>query len=137
MDIGEETDLYIPRIRWTQDPKKLAIIRLNRLQNKMEVLLANARTGVSNVLYREENKYYIDESNFDNLFFTADGQHFIITSEKSGYMHLYLYDMTDTRKKRLLPDLTTLLIFTATIRSGKPTITLLTRSLPWKSTSTL
>ncbi len=101
MDIGEETDLYIPRIRWTQDPKKLAIIRLNRLQNKMEVLLANARTGVSNVLYREENKYYIDESNFDNLFFTADGQHFIITSEKSGYMHLYLYDMTGHEKKAI------------------------------------
>ena len=30
MDIGEEKDIYIPRIRWTKDPKKLAIIRLNR-----------------------------------------------------------------------------------------------------------
>lgn len=101
MDIGEETDIYIPRIRWTRDPKKLAIIRLNRLQNRMEVLLANARTGESNVLYREDNKYYIDESNFDNLFFTADGQHFIITSEKSGFMHLYLYDMAGHEKKAL------------------------------------
>lgn len=101
MDIGEETDIYVPRIRWTKDPKKLAIIRLNRLQNRMEVLLANARTGESNVLYREDNKYYIDESNFDNLFFTADGQHFIITSEKSGFMHLYLYDMAGHEKKAL------------------------------------
>lgn len=101
MDIGEETDIYIPRIRWTRDPKKLAVIRLNRLQNKMDILLANARTGTSNVLYREENKYYIDESNFDNLFFTPDGQHFIITSEKSGYMHLYLYDMTGHEKKAI------------------------------------
>lgn len=101
MDIGEETDIYIPRIRWTRDTKKLAIIRLNRLQNRMEVLLANARTGESNVLYREDNKYYIDESNFDNLFFTADGQHFIITSEKSGFMHLYLYDMAGHEKKAL------------------------------------
>lgn len=101
MDIGEETDIYIPRIRWTRDPKKLAIIRLNRLQNRMEVLLANARTSESNVLYREDNKYYIDESNFDNLFFTADGQHFIITSEKSGFMHLYLYDMAGHEKKAL------------------------------------
>lgn len=101
MDIGKETDIYIPRIRWTRDPKKLAIIRLNRLQNRMEVLLANARTGESNVLYREDNKYYIDESNFDNLFFTADGQHFIITSEKSGFMHLYLYDMAGHEKKAL------------------------------------
>lgn len=101
MDIGEETDIYIPRIRWTKDPKKLAIIRLNRLQNKMEVLLSNVRTGKSNVLYREENKYYIDESNFDNLVFLEDGQHFLITSEKSGYMHLYLYDMSGHEKKAI------------------------------------
>lgn len=101
MDIGEEQDIYIPRIRWTQDPKKLAIIRLNRLQNKMEILLANARTGKSNILYREENKYYIAESNFDNLVFPEDGQHFIITSEKNGYMHIYLYDMAGHEKKAI------------------------------------
>ena len=65
MDTGEEDDIYLPRIRWTQDPKKLAIIRLNRHQNKMEVLLANAKVGTIVPLYREENKYYIDESNLD------------------------------------------------------------------------
>lgn len=101
MDIGEEKDIYIPRIRWTQDPKKLGIIRLNRLQNKMDVLLANARTGQTSPLYREENKYYIDESNLDNLVFLEDGQQFVITSEKDGYMHLYLYDMSGHEKKAI------------------------------------
>ena len=56
MDTGEEDDIYLPRIRWTQDPKKLAIIRLNRHQNKMEVLLANAKVGTIVPLYREENR---------------------------------------------------------------------------------
>lgn len=101
MDIGEETDIYIPRIRWTQDPKKLSIIRLNRLQNKMDVLVANARTGKSTPLYREENRYYVDESNFDNLVFLEDGQSFVITSEKDGFMHLYLYDMTGKEKRAI------------------------------------
>ena len=36
------------------------------------------------------NKYYIAESNLDNLIFMEDGQHFIMSSEKSGYSHLYL-----------------------------------------------
>lgn len=99
MDIGEETDIYIPRMKWTQDPKKLSIIRLNRLQNKMDILVANARTGASAPLYREENKYYIAESNLDNLVFLEDGLHFAITSEKNGYMHLYLYDMTGKEKR--------------------------------------
>lgn len=101
MDIGEETDIYIPRVRWTKDPKKLAIIRLNRHQNKMDVLLANSKTGATTPLYREQNKYYIDESNFDNLVFTENGENFIITSEKNGYMHLYLYDMTGKERKAI------------------------------------
>lgn len=55
MNIGEEKDIYIPRIRWTKDPKKLAIIRLNRHQNKMDILQANPKTGVTTPLYREGN----------------------------------------------------------------------------------
>lgn len=101
METGEETDIYIPRIRWTKDPKKLAIIRLNRHQNKMEVLLANAKIGTTTPLYREENKYYIDEGNLDNLVFLDNGTQFVVTSEKSGYMHLYLYDMSGHEKQAL------------------------------------
>lgn len=93
MNIGEETDIYIPRIKWTQDPKRLAIMKLNRFQNRLEVLLANARVGSTTVLYREENKYYIAEENLDNLVFTEDGKYFIMSSEKNGYSHLYLYTM--------------------------------------------
>ena len=101
MDTGEEEDIYIPRIRWTKDPKKLAIIRLNRHQNKIEIILANAKVGSATPLYREENKYYIDESNFDNLVFLDNGTQFVITSEKSGYMHLYLYDISGKEKQAL------------------------------------
>ena len=93
MNIGEETDIYIPRIKWTQDPKRLAIMKLNRFQNRLEILLANARVGSTTVLYREENKYYIAEENLDNLVFTEDGKYFIMSSEKNGYSHLYLYTM--------------------------------------------
>ncbi len=101
METGGEPDSYIPRIRWTKDPKFLAIIRMNRHQNKLELLSANVRTGKSTILYREENKYYIDESNLDRFIFLEDGQHFVLTSEKSGYMHLYLYDMSGKEKRAI------------------------------------
>ncbi len=101
MNIGDETDIYIPRIKWTTDPKKLAILKLNRFQNKLEILLANARVGNTTMLYREENKYYIDENNFDNLIFLEDGQHFILSSEKDGYLHLYLFDMAGKEKQAI------------------------------------
>jgi len=94
MDVGEETDQYIPRIKWTQNPKVLSIYRLNRHQNKLELLLANAKTGSSDVMYTQENKYYVEEGNFDYLTYLKDGKHFIYLDEKDGFNHLYLYDMT-------------------------------------------
>ena len=93
MNIGEETDQYIPRIKWTRDNNILGIIRMNRLQNKVEILLANASTGESKNIYTETNKYYIRQID-DNYFTTlSDGKRFIINSEKDGYNHLYLYNI--------------------------------------------
>jgi dipeptidyl-peptidase 4 len=93
MDIGSETDQYIARIKWTANPEELSMIRLNRLQNKLEILLADAKTGNSKVLYTEENRYYVEEPSDDFPIYTADGKHFIITSEMDGYKHIYLYGM--------------------------------------------
>ncbi len=93
MDVGPEPDQYIARIKWTNNPDQLSMIRLNRLQNKLEILLADAKTGTTSVLYTEENRYYIEEPNDDYPFFTEDGKHFIITSEMDGFNHIYLYGM--------------------------------------------
>ncbi len=99
VDIGEEKDQYIPRIQWTRDPEKLSIQRLNRHQNQLEILLADAATGNTSLLYLENNLYYIDIT--DDLTFLEDGKHFIISSEMSGYNHLYLYDMQGRQVRAL------------------------------------
>lgn len=93
MDVGTETDMYIPRIRFTQDPGQLAIFRLNRLQNKMEILIASPSSGKTQVLLTETNKYYLDENYFDDIKFLDDKTHFTMRSERDGYAHIYLYDM--------------------------------------------
>lgn len=96
MDIGKETDQYIPRVKWTMDPNTLSIVRMNRHQNKLELMMGNATTGSTSVVYTETSDTYIDihEGEGDYVFFTADGKNFIIQSEKDGYNHLYLYDMS-------------------------------------------
>jgi len=91
MDIGENTDIYIPRIKWTHDNNVLSIQRMNRLQNKWEILLADVNTSKTKILYSEDNKYYIDIT--DNLIFLDDNNSFIFTSERDGYNHVYQYDM--------------------------------------------
>ncbi len=92
MDIGTEKDQYIPRVRWTQDPSTLLILRMNRHQNHLEYLLTNSNTGESKTIVEEKDKYYIDIN--DDLTFLKDGKHFILTSERDGYNHVYLYDMS-------------------------------------------
>lgn len=99
MNTGEETDIYFPRIKWTEDANVLAIQRLNRHQNHLEILVADATTGQTTVFYDETNPYYIDVT--DNWTFLEDGKRFLMTSEKDGYNHIYLYMMDGTPVKQL------------------------------------
>lgn len=92
IDIGTEKDQYIPRIKWTQDPNILSLQRMNRHQNKLELLLADALSGKSKVILTEESKTYVDVSN--DLTFLKNNSQFLWTSEKSGFNHIYLYDIS-------------------------------------------
>ncbi len=99
VDIGEETDIYIPRLKWTRSADKLSVQRMNRHQNRLEILLADAKTGKTVLMYEESNKYYIDIT--DDLYFMPDGKQFMITSEKDGYNHIYLYNMDGSLARQL------------------------------------
>ncbi|AKD02925.1 S9 family peptidase [Pontibacter korlensis] len=91
MDTGNEADIYIPRIKWTNDANLLSIQKMTRLQNTLEILHANATTGKANVVLKETDKAYIDVT--DDLTYLKDGKYFIHSSEVKGYNHLYLYNM--------------------------------------------
>jgi len=99
MDIGAEKDQYIPRIQWTEDPNILSIQRMNRLQNQLEILISNATSGVSKVIYTEKNKCYIEIT--DNLTYLKDKKHFVFTSDMDGYSHIYLYNLDGSLVKQL------------------------------------
>lgn len=94
-DIGPETDQYIPRIQWAG--QRLAILRMNRLQNALDILLADPQTGRTTVLLNEKTDTYFDPvggNSWDNAWhFLNDGQRWVWQSERSGFNHLYLYDM--------------------------------------------
>ena len=99
VDIGNETDIYIPRVKWTSDPNTLAFYRMNRHQNKLELMLAAATDGKSRVIWSEDNKCYIDIT--DDWHFLKNGKEFLISSERSGFNHLYLYSMNGEMIRQL------------------------------------
>jgi dipeptidyl-peptidase-4 len=78
---------YIPRIKWTNNPKVLAIYGMNRHQNELDFVLANTEDGSNKILFTEKDKYFIDIN--DNLTFLPQ-DNFIWTSEKDGFNHIYL-----------------------------------------------
>ena len=96
IDIGTETNQYIPRVKWTKDPGILSIVRMNRYQNKLDLLFNNVAKGESKLVYTESCDTYIDihESQGDYVYFSADNLNFYIMQERDGYNHIYRYDMT-------------------------------------------
>lgn len=97
LDLGSDNDIYIPRIKWTNNNDALCVMRLNRHQNHLEFLV----TDLSLIqpfdialksIYDEKADTYIDVN--DALSFLADGTGFVWNSERNGYNHLYHFDMT-------------------------------------------
>lgn len=89
-NVGTEKDQYIPRIKWTNSPNTLCILRLNRHQNKLDYLFTNSENGKSEVIMSEQDKAYIDIEK-EQLTFLKDGKGFLNVSERDGYNHIYLY----------------------------------------------
>jgi dipeptidyl-peptidase-4 len=98
-DVNKETDQYIPRIKWTNDASKLCVMRMNRLQNKLELYLCDATTGSSILFFTEENAAYLEVG--DDLTFLSNKKEFIWTSTQDGYNHIYLYDMNGKLKRKI------------------------------------
>ncbi len=94
--INQTEEYYIPRINWTKNPDQLSITKLNRLQNKLELMMADFKmtksqkvfSYIPKTYYTETAKTYIDIH--DNLRFFADNNTYLWMSEKDGFNHIYL-----------------------------------------------
>ena len=96
--IGEDKDQYIPRIKWSKNPNILSISRLNRLQNKLEFLFYNTDENEENVVFIDEDKYFINEKY--EPYFLKDNS-FIVISEDDSYSHLYLFNSNGKLKNQI------------------------------------
>lgn len=86
-----DSDGYIPRIKFTSDAEKLAVVTLNRHQNRMDIYMANPRSTECKLALRETSDKYIRETAYTSLKF-YDG-HFALLSDRSGFQHLYWYNL--------------------------------------------
>ena len=96
MKLPLDTDGYIPRIAFSSDPEKLLVMTQNRHQDRLEVYCCNPRSTECRMILRDEVRPYVGEDAY-SLFRTVPGG-FVIQSERSGYAHLYMYDLNGSLK---------------------------------------
>ncbi|AOS95727.1 Prolyl tripeptidyl peptidase precursor [Microbulbifer aggregans] len=98
IDLGKETDIYIPRVKWARD-NLLSYQWQNRSQQTLELRLVNIDSGASRTLLTEKSDTWVNLH--DDLSFLKDSDRFIWSSERDGFRHLYLYDLDGKLLKKL------------------------------------
>jgi dipeptidyl-peptidase-4 len=99
MDLGEPRDRLVARVYWSPDSLSLAVERLNRVQNELDLLLVDAQGGTSHTIIHEQDPAWINVK--DDFRFLQGGDRFIWGSERDGYRHLYLYSIDGKRATQI------------------------------------
>ena len=94
-----EAEGYIPRIKFSSDPNKLLILTQNRHQDNLKVWAANPRSTECRCIVSDEVKPYVADNAYTLFTTIQDG--FILLSERSGYAHLYQYNLLGTLKREI------------------------------------
>ena len=85
---GDPRNHYLARMDWAAGSTQVVVQRLNRLQNTLEVLLGDARTGRVAPVLVERDSAWVDV--VDGVYWVGGGRRFTWVSERSGWRHVYL-----------------------------------------------
>ena len=91
IELPLDADGYIPRIKATSDPTKIAIFTLNRHQDVLRIYMANPLSTVCQLAIEDKVDKYVKEETFEEVKITD--KHILLPSERDGYNHLYLYNL--------------------------------------------
>ncbi len=98
---GEPQDQYLTNIAWSPDNQFVFIAILNRDQNHMKLNKYNVSDGsFVATLFEERNSRYVEPLH-PMLFVPGKSDQFIWQSQKDGFNHLYLYDISGKLIKQL------------------------------------
>ncbi len=100
LDVGETRDRLLARVHWSPDSAAIFVQQLNRVQNRLDLLSIDVKTGARRLVLREEDPYWINVG--DDFRFLRNGIEFLWPSERNGFRHLYRY----TAEGKLLSRLT-------------------------------
>jgi len=86
-----DEDGYIPRVVMTSNTQQVAIYTMNRHQDCLRIFMADATTKDCRLVIEERADKYVREEAMSDIQITD--RHILLPSDRSGFMHLYLYDL--------------------------------------------
>lgn len=100
IQLGSTAVEYIPRIAYGgKSAERLMAVTLNRAQNRMEVFAVNPKSTVSKSVLVEESKAWLNPMAYEQIHWGDDS--FVISSERSGWNHLYEYSYAGQQLRQL------------------------------------
>jgi dipeptidyl-peptidase 4 len=89
MNVGETSNTLLARVAWLPDSSSIAIERLTRVQDELDLLFCDPASGSARTVIHEQSKTWINMA--DNLYFLKSRPEFLWTSERSVFRHIYRY----------------------------------------------
>jgi dipeptidyl-peptidase-4 len=83
---GDPRDNYLANLEW-RDAETVVMEQLNRLQNRHDVLLGEARSGEVRRVFRDESQTWIER--MDPVQWIDKGNAFLVLSERDGWRHIF------------------------------------------------
>ena len=84
---GDPRQNYVPQMDWADSSEQVIIQYVNRLQNRNQVLLANAADGSVQHIFTDADDAWVDPN--EDLKWLEGGKYFTWLSERDGWRHLY------------------------------------------------
>jgi dipeptidyl-peptidase-4 len=101
IDLGGNPDIYLTRVDWLPDSKRLAVQRESRDQRRLDLIIAAADGGAQQIPLTETSATWINLNN--DLRFLRKEEAFIWASERDGYKRLYVVGFDGIIKRALTP----------------------------------
>ncbi len=88
---GDPSDNYIARMDWAANSREVMIQRLNRLQNKNEVMIGDAANGEVRTVFTDSDECWVEVC--DSVQWLDGSQRFTWVSERDGWSHVYIVSL--------------------------------------------
>ena len=89
INLGPENDIYVARMDFAGSSDEIWLTRLNRHQNRLDLMLAEVGNGEARVIMTDTDHAWVNNS--EPLWING-GKQFLFQSERDGFNQLFMFD---------------------------------------------